>query len=99
MLKQRWSASVAERARPVWRPGIMVLIAAWTSLWAIRAVQDVLAQTRLGQGQGGPTIEAYEVLEVVFVAAWSGVRWMPGVVALALIGYVGHRMHARRSES
>ncbi len=84
-------------AKRTWWAGVATLLMAWTTLWGVKATQDVLAQTRLGRGQTGSGIEASEILEVIFVAAYSGVRWIPGALILLVVGYVGYRKLVRPS--
>ena len=68
------------------RPRVLVLLGAatlWTLYWGVSAVQDVLAETAVGRGEAGPTLEAWEALQVVIVSAYSGVRWAAGIALVA----------------
>jgi hypothetical protein len=67
------------------RPGLgpfLGAVAAWTLLWTVLGVGDVLHQTAVGQGSVGASLDAHEIMEVLFVAAYTGIRWAAGVVIL-----------------
>lgn len=68
------------------RPLVVLFLGAfvvWSAFWGVQAFQDILVQTHIGRGEAGATWQAHEVLEVVIIAAYSGVRWFAGLVATA----------------
>lgn len=81
----------------------IALLAAWTVLWFVQAVQGILADTSLGRGELEGGLAFYQVWELVFVSAVYFVRWLPGAVLLAFPAVVGpavrlmDRLRSRRA--
>ncbi|MGD2068160.1 MAG: hypothetical protein PVI57_05700 [Gemmatimonadota bacterium] len=73
-----------DRKRHPGRAPFLGALGAWTLLWAVLGIQDVLTQTAIGRGATGGSVEAHEVVEVLFVSAYSGIRWAFGAAVLVL---------------
>ena len=70
------------------RPGLLPFagaVVAWTLVWTVYGIEDVLTQTALFTGRAGGSVDAHEVMELVFVASYTGIRWAVGM-AILLVG-------------
>jgi len=89
----------SKRVRSGWRVLVervvtglaVVLLVAWSWLWLPPMFAGVRAQTELGQSGWSHLPSAHQAFEVVFVAGYWGVRWLPGVVLLAVVVSVARR--------
>lgn len=77
-----------------------LLALAWSAPWIVRIWSDVMSSTALGKGTAGP-LDPHDVGEVVFIAAYGGIRLVGGLVLLTLgIGgfwFVRRRWRRRRA--
>lgn len=60
-----------------------VLVVAWSAKWLPPMLEMVRTQTEIGRQGLAAAASAYALFEVTFVAAHLGVRWLPGVLAIA----------------
>lgn len=78
----------SDKGRVIARAVLAAVFIGWTAYWAVPTFHAVLTETTLGQnGVNAGGLAAWQVLEVLFVAAHYGVRWLPGA-ALVLVAVV-----------
>ncbi len=76
---------------------LTVAMVLWTTVWTVPAVQAVGMETALGRtGVPADGVAAWQVLEVLFVLAYYGVRWLPGLALLGLVFMFLRRVPAPR---
>jgi hypothetical protein len=99
ILDGRWDGPRNGRWDGRWRFWAM-LAALWTLPWTVMGVQDVLGATILGQTGLSGGLSAHAVFQIVFVAAYTGVRWMAGMFVLAVVAVIVEwPMHRSRVEA
>ena len=92
-------AGLSSRARRAVRWGTVALALAWTYLWMVPGIDALLTETALGSGAYGESVQTFEVFEMMFVGGYYVSRWVPGVAAIVLAGFlVGRRLERHERE-
>jgi hypothetical protein len=85
------------------RPRLVAILTAlialvWTIYWTVPAIAAIRSDTALGRGEVTGGLEAWHVFNLIFVVSTYGIRWLPGLVALLVVGYlVARRAQAKRA--
>lgn len=88
----------SDRGRVIARAVLAAVFIGWTAYWAVPAFHAVLTETTLGQsGVSASGLAAWQVLEVLFVAAHYGVRWLPGAALILMAVVATGRLAAPRT--
>lgn len=59
-----------------------LLVVVWSARWLPQMLEMVRTQTEIGRSGIAGVPSAHAVFELIFVAGYHGVRWLPGVVAI-----------------
>lgn len=94
-MKNRRKSLRLPRGWPFWA----ALAVLWTLPWAVMAVQDVLTLSDVGRNGLGAGFGAHDVFQVVFIAGYSGVRWLLGMAVLGAVALVAEWPQRRRGVS
>ena len=73
---------------PVGVPFWAAVAAVWTLPWAVMAVRDVLTLSDLARDGLAAGVGAHDLFQVVFIAAYAGVRWLLGIALLVAVALV-----------
>lgn len=62
-----------------------LLVLVWSYRWLPQMLEMVRTQTEIGQSGFAGVPSAHAVFELVFVASYHGIRWLPGVAAIVAV--------------